>query len=110
MNMIALSRDVIAFGSTIEVRSVLQTSAADELVSEQYSPEFRILAGPLVWNKLRERQTEIISRPFSVCYQALIQEFRRGGGGGGGGGWTRGGKRGWVREGDVRARKFFYWR
>ena len=27
--------------------------------------------------------------------QVLIQEFRRGGG------WTRGGKRGWVREGDV---------
>ena len=27
--------------------------------------------------------------------QALIQEFRKGGG------WTRGGKRGWVREGDV---------
>lgn len=36
--------------------AVLEAAAADELVSEQHSPEVRVLAGPLVGNQLRRRE------------------------------------------------------
>ena len=46
------------------------------------------------------RSSRFTGQVTSVVQQALIQEFRRGGG------WTRGGKSGWVREGDVFAEVF----
>ena len=36
--------------------TVLQAAAADELVSEQHSPEVRVLARPLIGHQLRRRE------------------------------------------------------